>query len=117
MASKLMLDEHNKYLIHVIAAWAVIAKDALHTCCYGCSPSQLVFGMNLNIPSNLTKKPPALEGITHGQLVLKHLNVIHEDGNVFIVAESCEKLFRALKSKTRVASGLMIQQVEMVVRS
>ena len=72
LVNKLMLDEKNKYPINVIVAWAVSAKNVLHTC-YDCSPNQLVFGKNPNFLSNLTNRPPAMEDIAHSQLVLKHI--------------------------------------------
>ena len=100
------MDENNKYPVDVIVAWAVSAKNALHTC-YGYSPNQLVFGKNPNFLSNLTNKPPAMEDITHSQLVFKHLNAMHAARKTFIETEPNEKLLRALKSKARVTTGLM----------
>ena len=113
MVNKLMLDENNKYPIDAIVAWAVSAKNALHTC-YGYSPNQLVFGKNPNFPSNLTNKPPAMEDLTHSQLVLKHLNAMHAARKAFIEAESNEKLCRALKSKARVTTRFVYNLGDLV---
>ena len=87
MVKKLMLDENTKYPTDVIVAWAVSAKNALHTC-YSYSPNQLVFGKNHSFPSNLTNKPPAMEELTHSQLVLKNLNPMHAARTAFTEAES-----------------------------
>ena len=113
MVNKLLLDENNKYPIDVIVAWAVSAKNASHTC-YGYSPNQLVFGKDANFPSNLTNKPPAMEDLTHSQLVVKHLNAMHAARKPFIEAESNEKLHRALKSKARVTAGLVYDLGDLV---
>ena len=113
MINKLLLDGNNKYPIDVIVAWAVSAKNALHSC-YGYSPNQLVFGRNPNFPSNLINKPPALEEATHSNLVLNHLNAMHEARKAYIEAESNEKLRRALKAKTRVTSGIIYDLGDLV---
>ena len=52
------------------------------------SPNQLVFGKNHSFPSNLTNKPPAMEELTHSQLVLKNLNPMHAARMAIIEAES-----------------------------
>ena len=89
-----MLDENKKYPIDFIIAWLVSVKNALHTC-YGYSPNQLVFRNNPNFTSNLTKKPPAMEDITHSQLLFKHLNAMHasrkEDTNLVEKEENFEQ--------------------------
>lgn len=48
----------------------VKAKNALHNC-YGYSLNQLVFGQNLNIPSVLIDRAPALEVKTSTETVPK----------------------------------------------
>ena len=108
-----MLDENKTYPIDFIIAWLVSVKNALHTC-YGYSPNQLVFRNNPNFTSNLTKEPPAMEDITHSQLLFKHLNAMHASRKVFTEAESNEKLRRALKSKARVTTGLMYDPGDLV---
>ena len=108
-----MLDENKKYPIAVTEAWAVSAKNALHTC-YGYSPNQLAFGKNPILLSNLINKPPAMEDLTHSQFVLKHLNAMHAARETFVEAESNEKLRRALKPKARVTSGLVYDLGDLV---
>ena len=87
MVYKLMLSKNRKYPVEVILAWAVSAKNALHTCC-GYSPNQLVLGKSPNFSSILTNKPPALKDITHIKLVLEHLNAMHAARKAFVEAES-----------------------------
>ena len=51
------------------------------------SPNQLVFGRNLNSPSVINDKPPALEGTTSSEVVAKNLNALHEAWKAFIENE------------------------------
>ena len=83
MTNKLLLDKSNNYPIDVIVAWAVSAKNALHNC-YDFSPNQIVFGKNLNYPSILVDKVPALEGKTSSELIANHLNEMHAARQAFI---------------------------------
>ena len=112
MVHKLMLNE-KRFPIDVIVAWSFSAKNALNTC-YGYSPNQLVFGRNPNFPSNLTSNPPAMEHITYSEQVLKHLCAMHESRKAFIDAESNDKLRRALKTKTRVTTGIVYDLGDLV---
>ena len=84
MINKLLFDKSNNYPINVIVAWAV---SALHNC-YGFSPNQLVFGKNLNYPSILVDKTPALEGKTSSELIANNLNVMHAVRQAFIENKS-----------------------------
>ena len=59
---------------------------------YGYSPYQLVFGVNPNLPSTLTDKPPALEGTTPSEMFAKHLNAFHAGHRAFIQAETSEQI-------------------------
>ena len=74
----------------VALAWAINAKNSLHNI-YGFSPSQLVFG-NLNLPSVLNDKLPALGGNTSSEVVANHLNAKHEACKAFIECETSEKI-------------------------
>ena len=57
-----MLDE-KRFLIDVIVAWSISAKNPLNTC-YGYSSSnQLIFRRKPNFPSNLINNPPAMKDI------------------------------------------------------
>ena len=81
-------------------AWAVSAKNTLHTS-HGYSPNQLVFGRNPNLPAVLNDKPPALEGVTASELVAENLNAMHAARKSYIANESSEKLRRAIRHQIR----------------
>ena len=91
--------------VEVALCWAINAKNSLQNI-YGFSPYMLVFGRNPNLPSVLTDKLPALEGVTASQLVGQHLNAMHKARQEFVKLESSEKLRRALRSKTRTHSNI-----------
>ena len=57
-------------------AWAVSPKTALQNV-NGHSPHQLVFDMNVNLPSILTDKAPALQVSCQSDLIRKELAAIH----------------------------------------
>ena len=76
--------------------WAVSAKYSLHNN-LSCSPNQLVFGRNPNLPSVLTAKPPALRTITPSEPIAEHLNALHAARRAFIQSESSNKLKTALQ--------------------
>ena len=107
-----MLDE-KRFPIDVIIAWSVSPKNALNTC-YGYSLNQMVFGRNPNCPSNLTNNPPVMEGIPYSELVSKHLCAMHEARKAFIEVESNDKLRWALKTKTRVSTGIVYDLGDLV---
>ena len=94
-----ILEEVNCSL-EVALCWAVNAKNSLQNI-FGFSPHQLVFGTNPNLPSVLTDKLPALEGVTGSELIAKHLNAMHKAREEFIKLEASEKLRRALRAQTR----------------
>ena len=54
----------------------------------------------------MTNNPPAMEDITYSELVSKHLCAMHEARKAFIEAKPNDKLRRALKTKTRVTTGI-----------
>ena len=86
----------------VALAWATSAKNALESY-QGYCPNQLVFGRNINLPSVLTDKLPAISrGNTFASdVVRENLNALHSARENFIAAESSEKIKRALSRKTR----------------
>ena len=90
--------------IDVALCWAVNAKNTLLNV-YGFSPYQLVFGHHPNLPSVLTDKLPALEGVTSSYLIANHLNALHSAREQVIKLEASEKIRRALKAKTRTHSN------------
>ena len=86
--------------IEIALCWACNAKNSLQNI-HGFSPYQLVFGKNPNLPSVLTNRLPALEGITSSQIVADNINALHKARQEAIKMESSEKLRRALRAKVR----------------
>ena len=86
--------------IEVALCWAISAKNSLQNV-FGFSSYQLVFGRNPNLPSVLTDKLPALEGVTGSHLIAKHLNAMHKAREEYIKLEASERIRRGLRSKTR----------------
>ena len=70
-------------------------------CVYEFSPNQLVFGMNLNLPSFLNDKLAALEGVSTSLVV-----AVHAARKQFIKCESLEKLRQALCHQVRTSKTL-----------
>ena len=102
MIKKSKLDNNNTYFIDVIVRWAISAKNALQSC-YGFSPNQLIFGKVLICQAiNL---PPAMEDVSHADILVKHLNELHAARKAFIKAES-NKLCCALKAKNWETTGI-----------
>ena len=106
-----MLDkiiDEQQCSLEMALAWAVNAKNSLSNV-YGFSPYQLVFGKTPNIPSILSDKIPALEGMTTTQVIADHLNTLTAARKAFVEAEASGKLKRALARKTRPATSLIFQ--------
>ena len=99
--------------VEIALCWAINAKNSLQNI-HGFSPYQLVFGKNPNLPSVLTNRLPALEGVTSSQLIADNLNALHKARQEFIKSESCDKLRRALRSKTRTHSNVQYIQGDKV---
>jgi len=112
-----IVERHNKILFEtmmktkedaacdadVALAWACSAKNALQNH-GGYSPNQLVFGYNVNLPTVLTDRLPALETTTSSEIIRSNLEAIHSARKNYIEAENSDKIRRALKHKTRVYS-------------
>ena len=81
-------------------AWAINAKNSLIDI-NGFSPYQLVLGRNVSLPSVFSNKIPALEGRQESPAVAEHLAALHAARKAFVLAESSEKIRRALRGKTR----------------
>ena len=113
MIKKLKLDNDNTYPIDVIGSWAIGAKNAVQAC-YGFSPNHFVFGKSASLPSNLVKLPPAVEDVSHVQILVKHLNALHTARKLFIKAEPNDKLHRALKAKNIETIGIEYEIGDMV---
>ena len=109
-----VVERHNKILYEtymktledtkcdpeVALAWACSAKNALANR-NGYSPNQLVFGCNVNLPTVLEDKLPALTRTTSSEIVRKNLEAIHNARRNFIQAENSDRIRRALSHKTR----------------
>lgn len=76
---------------------------------YGFSPHQLVFGKNATFPSNLHNKLPALDDQCDSVVMRDNLNVLHTARENYIKLESCAKLKKALRSKTRTHTAKSLQ--------
>ena len=83
MIKKLKLDNNNTYPIDLINSWAISAKNVLQSF-YGFSPNQLVFEKSANLPSNLVNLPPAMEDVSHADILVKDLNALHAARKAFI---------------------------------
>ncbi|KAG0716780.1 hypothetical protein GWK47_008889 [Chionoecetes opilio] len=100
MVSKILADCPGCDL-DVALAWAVAARNALSTFS-GYSPNQLVFGQNPGIPGAFYDNLPALDGEdTPAGIVKDNLNALHAARRAFTVAESSERLTRALRHNVR----------------
>ena len=108
------IERHNKVLaeamqktlddvkceLDMALASAVSAKNASQNR-GGYSPNQLVFGRNVNMPTVLEDKLPALESNTSSDIIRKHLEALHSARKTFIQAESSERIRRALRHNVR----------------
>ena len=72
---------------------------------HGCSPQQLVFGENPNIPTVLNATTPALENVTTSQQLRDHIVALASSRQQYLASKSSDRLKRALKSKTRIYGG------------
>ena len=72
-------------------AWAVSAKTALQNR-GGYSPSQLLFGRNVNMPTVLEDKLPALESNTSSDVIRENLEALHSAKKNFIQVQSSERI-------------------------
>ena len=97
--------EDTKCSVEVALCWAINAKNSLQNI-HGFSPYQLVFGHNPNLPSVLTNKLPALEGVSESHLVADLLNALHSARREMIMLESSEKIRRALRAQTRTHTNI-----------
>ena len=94
--------EHPRMDPEVALAWAVNAKNSLPMNS-GFSSFQLVFGKNPSLPSILSDKLPALEGVTTSKAVAEHINALHAGRKAFAEAQCDESIRRALRHRVRAA--------------
>ena len=97
----------------VALAWALSAKNSLQNHC-GFTQNQLVFGHNVNTPSLLTDKLPALEPTTSSEIIQKNMNALHSARKNFIQAENSEKIRRALRHQVRTYADEVYENGEKV---
>ena len=92
--------EDEKCAPEIALSWSVSAKNALSNNS-GHSPNEMVFGFNINTPTVLNDKIPALDSYTTSDIVRINMNAQHAARKNFIANESSEKIRRALRSKVR----------------
>ena len=68
---KKMVDSCPRTPIEVPLAWANMAKNSLQMW-HGFSSYQLVFGVNPKLPNVMTDQPPALEGTSTSEILVKY---------------------------------------------
>ena len=95
-------------------AWLVCAKNSLINS-KRFSPYQLVLGRNVNLPTVLSDKLPAFEGQTESSTVAEHLSSLQLPRNAFIMAESSEKIRRALCKQTR-QTGTVLLVMKFIIK-
>ena len=71
--------------------WSIASKNALSNV-YGCSPSQLVFDRNTNLPSAFHNKPQAQNATCRSRYIARNLATLHNAQEAFIQQDACEKL-------------------------
>ena len=64
---------------------------------------------NPNLPSYLNNLPTVMEGMSQTDIIVKHLNALHEANKAFIEAESIEKSHQVLKAKNLVTTGIIYE--------
>ena len=72
-------------------AWAVSAKNALQNC-GGYSPNQPMFSRNVNMPTVLEDKLPALESNTSSDIIRKNLKALYSAGKTLSRLSPVEEL-------------------------
>ena len=92
--------EDAKCSLETALAWAVSAKNSLQNCS-GFSPNQLVLSRNGNFPSVDSNKIPAMETNTSSDVVRENLNALHSARKNYIMAESSDRIKRALRKNVR----------------
>ena len=94
-------------------AWAVAAKNGLQNH-GGYSPNQLVLGSNVNIPTVLTDKLPALTTATQSDILREKLNALHAARQNFCRAEASNKIRTALRHQIRTYAEQIYEQGDKV---
>lgn len=92
--------EDEKCSLETALAWAVSAKNSLQNRS-GFSPNQLVLSRNGNFPSIDSNKIPAMEPNTSSDVVRENLNALHSARKNYIIAESSDRIKRAMRKNVR----------------
>ena len=98
MLEKLWEDGHRDLKQNL--AWCLNAKNSMENN-NGFTPYQLAIGTNPILPNNFNSKLPALEGVTNSEVVANQLQLMHKCRKAFTLAESSERLRRALRCNIR----------------
>ena len=96
----------------IALAWAVSAKNSLQNF-GGFSPNQLVFGFNPNLPSVLHDKLPAME-VSSSDLLRQNMEAIHSSRKHFVMAESSDKIRKALRHNVRTYTDVVYENGDRV---
>ena len=91
--------------LSVSIAWATSSKNSIQSV-HGFSPSQLVFGYNLIIPSVSTNLPPVLTEESYSNLIASNLSAMKQAREEFIRAESSKGIRRKLNHKSCTSSDV-----------
>ena len=108
-----LIKQDLKCSYDVALAWAVCAKNCLINV-NGFSSAQLVFGRNSSFPSTVSSGLPALESFPENGRMGLHISALYSARRAFMAVESDEKIKRALRRQTRVASSHSYQPGSMV---
>ena len=87
--------------------WVIKAKNSVSNV-HGFLQYWLVSGKNLNLPSVLNNKLPALEEILSTEIISANLKAMQEARKAFLDSESSEKLKKALRHNTRTCNNVKL---------
>ena len=93
-----MLTADPKMEPELALAWSMAASNSLDTV-RGRSPSQIVFGVNPNIPTLQTCGPPGMEEADVDRTIAKHIAAMHAAREEYIKSESNRTIREALKKR------------------
>ena len=99
----------------VLLAWDNMAKNSLQMW-HGYSSYQLVLGINPKLPNIMTNQPPALEGMSTSEVLVKHLNSLHAARRAFIETESDERSRRAFRNKIRSSEAVYNNGTKCIIK-
>ena len=77
--------------VNVPLCWASMAQKPLQLW-HGYSSYEMVFDSKTNLPNIMTDGPPAVDGTTTSEILVKHLNAVHAARKAFIELEANERI-------------------------